>query len=162
MIGEYTKLYDDFLFLKKKPPAFQEAFCTVFGTEIENEDEIILLTKSFTDLMWYKVRNGRVISNKDVYRLRGRDISLSSTKNNHHFPPRSRNGGALTIKISEEFHRAWHILFMNLYKKEELFMFWEILFSCQGINSTRILWQIIDQIRAITEKKERESSQTGF
>ncbi len=142
-------------FFNKKPLEFQRAFHNLFRGAKSKED-VIILTKKIFDLMWYRLRNGRVVHDEDIYRLWGplEKPSLSSKKSKHHFPPESRDSEAWTIAIAENLHRNLHDLFMNLYKDEELLLFLQALFICDGINTKKDLWDTADRVKEIVEKKE--------
>ncbi len=148
MIQHYIKLYEKLPFFDKKPVSFQESFCTVYGNRIRDEEDVFLLTDDLHNLMWDKIKNGKYLRKGEVYDLWGHsDIVLSSGKNRHHWPPSSRDESAKTMKIPEDFHQAWHIIFMNLYKKEEMRNFWRFLFAHEEIDSGIILYATIDMIR---------------
>ncbi len=133
-------------FFNKFPPGFQEAFITVFGTEIRDERDVIILTNDFCDLKWEKVNNGRVIMLEDIYLIRGDEIVLEPESNEHHWPP-SSVGGELTISISIEFHLAWHFIFMNLCKDEEFKRYLNILFYNEDANELKFLYKAVDEVR---------------
>jgi hypothetical protein len=120
-------------FFNKFPPGFQEAFITVFGINIRDERDVIILTKDFCDLKWGKVNNGRVITLDDIYLVRGDEIVLESESNEHHWPPKSV-GGELTVSVSMEFHIAWHIIFMNLSRDREFKRYLNILFHNKEVD----------------------------
>ncbi len=133
---------------------FQEATSIVLGTEIRDEYDAFCITSDFVDLFWEKAQNGMVVVEEDIFVIRGSALpTLGSVKNKHHWPPSSRNGEDV-IKISAKFHRAWHDIFMNLYKEEEFELFWKVIFDneCDDLH----LRNIIDQIRKEVLFKEKK------
>ncbi len=155
MIQEKENSFILLPFLNKKPFDFQQAFCSLFrGAECK--EDVFLLTEKIFDLMWYRLRNGRVVFNKDIYFLWGlpKKSFLSLKKDKHHFPPQSRDSEARTIKIAEDFHKDLHTVFMNLYKEKELLLFLQALFVCDGINTKKGLWEVADRIREGVKKEE--------
>ncbi len=107
MIQECRKLYDVLPFFENKPLSFQKSFCKVFGTNIQDEKQVLSYVKDFTELKWEKVNNGKIITPKDIYLVRGESIALSGAQyNEHHWAPSSRDSRAGVIKIVVVFHRA--------------------------------------------------------
>ncbi len=133
-------------FLKNKPENLVRAFADVFGDRIRDERDVITLTDDICDLKWEKLRNGRVIRVREIYELRGDGAMLEKSYNQHHWPPSSR-GGSKTIRTPEEFHEGWHIIFLNLFKKEELRSFLKELFIFDEIHNLGFLYEIIRQVR---------------
>ena len=130
-------------FFENRSYRFQEAVCIVFGTEIRDKEDIFYLTEDFYNLMWHKVNNGRVLSKREIYLVRGESVPiLGSEKSKHHWPPGSR-GGRLTIKVPSYFHTALHDVFMNLYTLEEFYIFWDMMFSMEEV----VLRDVVDQAR---------------
>ncbi len=140
MIEQCLALQEVLPFFGNKSYRFQEAVCTVFGTDIRDSSDVINLTQDFRAVMWDKVNNGRVLVKKEIYTVRGSSVLITEIKNSkHHWPPSSK-GGELTIKVPDQFHRAWHDVFMNLHTKEEFDIFWQIIFSVEDI----VLRDVVD------------------
>ncbi len=159
MIQEYTKLYTVLPFFENKPPSFQKSFCKVFGTNVQDKEQVFSYVKSFCELKWEKVNNGKVIKPKDIYLIRGESIVLSGSQYNfHHWAPSSRDSEADTIKIIAAFHKAWHALFMNLYKEAELYIYLNKIFSNKYIDNFA---KAIDEAKEEAEQKFWEQT-TGF
>lgn len=143
MIEHCLVLQESISFFENKPYRFQEAVCTVFGTEVRDIDDILEITHDFSDVMWDKVNNGRILCRKEIYAVRGISTLITETKNTkHHWPPSSR-GGELTIKVPDQFHRAWHDIFMNLFIKEEFNIFWQTMSSVEDV----VLRDVVDCTR---------------
>lgn len=133
-------------FFNKFPPGFQESFCKVFGIEVRDERDILFIANDFCDLKWEKINNGRVIMLDDIYLIRGDEIVLDPSPNEHHWPP-SSVGGVVTVTIPMEFHNAWHVIFMNLYKEKEIKKYLNILFYNEEVNDFNSLYKSVDQVR---------------
>ena len=146
-------------FFNKLPPGFQESFCKIFGTEVRDERDIFFVTNDFCDLKWEKINNGRLITLEEIYLIRGGEIVLDSKLNEHHWPP-SSVGGVGTIKISIEFHVAWHIIFMNLHREKEFKKYLNILFYNEEVNDFSSLYKAVDQVRKSARKGRK--IKTGF
>lgn len=134
-------------FLEKKSLNFKKSFLYVFGDKVRDEKDIIFLAKDFCDLKWDVVENGRKLRKRKVYELQGVEkFFLHSAYNKHHWPPISR-GGVYVIKTPIDFHKGWHLIFMNLYKKEEIERYLQMLFNLEEIESIGYLYRIIEHIR---------------
>ncbi len=80
-------------FFANKSCRFQEAVCTVFGTDVRDAIDVLNLTYDFSSVMWHKVNNGRVLIKKEIYAIRGSSVLITETENSkHHWPPSSRGG----------------------------------------------------------------------
>ncbi len=100
----------------------------------------------------------RKIEKDEIIELRNRScLTINITEycfyNNHHVVPRSRDSRLpelkddQVVKVPEIFHRAWHILFLNLYGKEIISFLERVLFFVQRrkeIITHYILQQMIE------------------
>lgn len=155
MIEHCLALQETLSFFENKSYRFQESVCIVFGTELRDVDDVIDLTCDFSDVMWDKVNNGRVLCRKEIYAVRGISTLITETKNSkHHWPPSSR-GGELTIKVPDQFHRAWHDIFMNLFTKEEFEIFWQMMSSIEDVALRDVVDCTRKKAKIKTSKKKK-------
>jgi len=68
--------------------------------------------------------------------------------NDHHIIPSSR-GGKRTVRLPEEFHGAWHILFQNMYGEEILLFIKDLqtLFQQKDKVSAREIHDLREEIK---------------
>lgn len=67
--------------------------------------------------------------------------------NEHHYPPQSRKVLSKVVKVPEDFHRAWHILFDNLYSWETTLCLLHIQELCYSCKSNEIEKYKVDKIQ---------------
>ncbi len=151
----FSKLEESVPYLENKPHNFKKAFCNVFGLELRDEEDVYILTEEICDLMWEKVGNGRVMRKEDIHLLRGKNgFSLGEEENEHHWPPISR-GGKRTITIPVKFHKDWHVVFVNLYKKREIEVFLNKLFTNNEIDDFNKLHRAAKKAKKEAKKIKR-------
>ncbi len=155
MIEHCLALQKALSFFEKKSYRFQEAVCIVFGTEARDIGDFVVLSQDFSAIKWEKVNNGRVLYRKEIYAVRGISTLISETKSSkHHWPPSSR-GGELTIKVPDQFHRAWHDIFMNLFTKEEFEIFWQMMSSIEDVALRDVVDCTRKKAKIKTSKKKK-------
>ncbi len=146
VVHHFSKL-ERFSFFRKKPDTFKEAFVNVFGEEIRDETDIFRLTGEFCDIKWKKLCNGRIIRAKEIHDLRGNNkTALKTSYEKHHWPPVSV-GGMETVKIPKDFHKGWHIIFLNLYRKEDIYVFLDRMFLLDELDSIGALYEAIYNLK---------------
>ncbi len=134
-------------FFENKSNRFCEAFVIIFGNQIRDEQDVLSASYDFSNIMWERVAEGvqkkKALRKNDIIRIRGGTVLIPDEGvSMHHWPPRSR-GGQDTIKMPNEFHRAWHDVFMNLYKYKEFEIFWDKMFYLEE----PLLRDVIDRTR---------------
>ncbi len=127
------------------PESFYVAFYLVFGS-IESEARALDFLESLNYLM--DQEKGGILRKKDIILLRDEEIYFNGhgicPYNGHHVIPKSRTGKngnghkkLETIKIPEEFHSAWHMIFVNLYDDETVVFLDKFFFfskNCESFN----------------------------
>ncbi len=159
MIEEQTKPCDVASFFKKKYPEFQEGFLLVFGLDVRDKSDVLEIAESYRKLMWAVKKNGKKITKKDIYHIRGESVLLVRRDGFHHWPPRSENGKKkIKIAMPIDFHKGWHLVHFNLWKRKDLRFFWQTIFSDEMINDYRQISQIAEGIA----RNGKQFSYTGF
>ncbi len=152
-----VNLKKTFPFFEKKPPEFQEGFLLVFGLDVRDKSDILQITEEYRRLMWAVTRNGKKITKKDIYLIRGESILFVRGEGNHHWPPRRKNGKKKII-MPIDFHKGWHLVHFSLWKRKDLSTFWQTIFLNEMINT---YWQI-SQVAEKVIRNEKRFLYTGF
>lgn|GEM_PF-1560452 len=155
MRNSFAKLEEAIPHFDNKPLNFQESFRKIFGTALRDEEDVYFLTEDICGLMWDKVNNGKIIRKRQIYLLRGDEApSLDEEKNKHHWPPSSR-GGKEVVKMPEDFHKSWHVVFMNLYKEIEIEIFLNKIFTNREISGFKDLYKAIEKAKKEAKKIQK-------
>lgn len=145
MQEHYLKLEKTFpLFFKEKPPEFKEGFCLVFGSDIEKEEEILEIVEGYRKLMWATSKNGRLITKEEIYLIRGESILFVRGSGNHHWPPRcEKRNDKIVIPI--DFHKGWHMVNFNLWKRKDLRVYWRRLLADYDLHNFHAISELAQQ-----------------
>lgn len=110
------------------PESFYGAFSLVFG-KIDDEDEAFLFLEDLNKRM-DEEKGGGVIRIREIIYLRKEENIFGGpcTYNSHHVTPLSRGKRPKTemnhevVRLPEDFHASWHIVFFNLYDEETILL----------------------------------------